>query len=249
MTDLLLQAKDRLLTAELNYQEASDVLNLAMKLLEAAKKKRSDAQINFETKALNYSLALQNANHLEDSLYLSESSIIEADHDLDVAKKEYDAAQGIKQAQEAISHAAVNTLAQAQTVYNLAKLEFESADYDHTRLLREKKMSRFKESEPLETRDASSDNIDFLMNFLNYPLSPDKDTSIKVSPIHETASTYDSSIPFEKRPAIERPIALENQLSLNQTITGKLRTGHITWDFETPIPPNNKNELEKKTDD
>lgn len=38
MTDLLLQAKDRLLAAELSYQEASDALNFAMNELETAKK-------------------------------------------------------------------------------------------------------------------------------------------------------------------------------------------------------------------
>lgn len=45
MTDLLLQAKDRLLAAELAYQEADSSLTLAMTQLEVAQKDRSEAQI------------------------------------------------------------------------------------------------------------------------------------------------------------------------------------------------------------
>lgn len=52
MTDLLLQTKDRLLAAEIAYQKASDALNLAMTELETAKKNRSEAQKNFDSKTL-----------------------------------------------------------------------------------------------------------------------------------------------------------------------------------------------------
>ena len=72
MTDLLLQAKDRLLAAELAYQEADSSLTLAMTQLEVAQKDRSEAQRNFEIKTLNYSLAIQNASNLEVQPYLSE---------------------------------------------------------------------------------------------------------------------------------------------------------------------------------
>ena len=113
MTDLLLQAKDRLLAEELSYQEASDALNLAMNELETAKKNRSEAQKNFDSKTLNYYLAIQSAGYLEIQPYLSEASIIAANHNLDVAKKEYDAAQGINQEQETISQAAFYTVVQA----------------------------------------------------------------------------------------------------------------------------------------
>lgn len=80
MTDLLLQTKDRLLAAEIAYQKASDALNLAMTELETAKKNRSEAQKNFDSKTLNYSLAIQNAGYLEIQPYLSEASIIAANH-------------------------------------------------------------------------------------------------------------------------------------------------------------------------
>ena len=170
MTDLLLQAKDRLLAAELAYQEADSSLNLAMTQLEVAQKDRSEAQRNFEIKTLNYSLAIQNASNLEVQPYLSEKSLTAANHDLDVTKKEYDAAQGIKHEQESISQAAFYTVVQAQAVYDATKLEFDSANYDYARILRERKIPLLGELEPANQTEIPPENIDFLMQFLNHPL-------------------------------------------------------------------------------
>lgn len=248
MTDLLLQAKDRLLAEELSYQEASDALNLAMNELETAQKNRSEAQKNFDSKTLNYSLAIQSAGYLEIQPYLSEASIIAANHNLDVAKKEYDAAQGINQEQETISQAAFYTVVQAQAVYDAAKLEFDSADYDYARILRERKLPLLGEGEPPEQPETPPENIDFLMQFLNQTPLPDYEGAEDlIDEQVENETDYDASLPFERRPAIEKPDAIsitEEELSTKE----KSRTGHITWRFKSPTP-NNKNEMEKKTDD
>ena len=196
MTDLLLQAKDRLLAAELAYQEADSSLTLAMTQLEVAQKDRSEAQRNFEIKTLNYSLAIQNASNLEVQPYLSEKSLTAANHDLDVTKKEYDAAQGIKHEQESISQAAFYTVVQAQAVYDATKLEFDSANYDYARILRERKIPLLGELEPANQTEIPPENIDFLMQFLNHPL-PDYEGMDNLSDDQQvTNADYDTSLPF-----------------------------------------------------
>ena len=248
MTELLLQTKDRLLAAEIAYQKASDALNLAMTELETAKKNRSEAQKNFDSKTLNYSLAIQNAGYLEIQPYLSEASIIAANHNLDVAKKEYDAAQGINQEQETISQSAFYTVVQAQAVYDAAKLEFDSADYDYARILRERKLPLLGESDPPEQPETPPENIDFLMQFLKQTPLPDYEGAEDL--IDEQVKSDiddDASLPFERRPAIEKPDTISIQEDEQPTIK-KSSTGHITWGFKIPNTPDNKNETEK-TDD
>ena len=240
MTDLLLQAKDRLLAAELAYQEADSSLTLAMTQLEVAQKDRSEAQRNFEIKTLNYSLAIQNASNLEVQPYLSEKSLTAANHDLDVTKKEYDAAQGIKHEQESISQAAFYTVVQAQAVYDATKLEFDSANYDYARILRERKIPLLGELEPANQTEIPAENIDFLMQFLNHPL-PDYEGMDNLSDDQQvTNADYDTSLPFEKRPAIEKPPFI---MELQPTMD-KSNIGHITWHFDSPIPPKNENKME-----
>lgn len=249
MTDLLLQAKDRLLTAKISYQRASDTLNLAMDELEIAKKNRSEAQKNFDSKTLNYSLAIQNAGNLEIQPYLSEASIIAANHNLGVTKKEYDAAQGINQEQEAISQTAFYKVVQAQAVYDAAKLEFDGADYDYVRILRERKLPLLGEDAPPKQPETPPENIDFLMQFLNQTPLPDYEGSEDlIDELVENDTDYDTSLPFEKRPAIEKPDTTSIKEEEQSTIE-KSSTGHITWHFKSPNTPDNKNEMEKKTDD
>lgn len=247
MTDLLSQAKKQFLTAKLAYQEASDALDLAMKELETAKKQRAEAQKAFESKTLNYSLAIQNASNLETQPYLSEKALIATNHDLEVTKKEYEAAQGINQAQEAISQTAFYTVVQAQAIYDTAKLEYESADYAYSHILQERKLPLLGElKSPTQTEpETPTENIDFLMQFLSSPLPDYEGTDSLTDEQQVTDINYDTSLPFEKRPAIEKPPSIEEPQPTLETSN----TGHITWYFDFPVPHNDKNEMENKTDD
>lgn len=245
MTDLLLQAKDRLIAAELAYQEADAALTLAMHQLTLAQKERSEAQNNFEIKTLNYSLAIQNANNLEAQPYLSEQALIAANRDLDVTKKEYDAAQGINQAQETISQAAFHAVVQAQAVYDATKLAFDGANYDYARILRERKLPLLGEVDLPDQTETPPENIDFLMQFLSQHPLPDYEENDDLINLPEDEATYDTSLPFERRPAIERPPSIQApQVTLDET-----NRGHIMWQFDTIVPPDTENEMENATDD
>lgn len=124
-------------------------------------------------------------------------------------------------------------------------MEFDSADYDYARILRERKLPLLGEGEPLEQPEIPPENIDFLMQFLNQTPLPDYEGAEDlIDEQVENETDYDASLPFERRPAIEKPDAIsitEEELSTKE----KSRTGHITWRFKSPIP-NNKNEMEKK---
>ncbi|GAX47975.1 hypothetical protein [Pseudolactococcus reticulitermitis] len=242
MTDLLLQAKTRLLEAELAFNQASDKLNIVMLRLEEAKKESAEAQKNFETKTLNYSLAIQHANTLELQPHLSEKALITANHDLDVAKKAYDAAQMSNQTQKSNSQTAFYAVVQAQATYDETKLELDGATYDYERILRERKLPLIGEDEFAEQDETPPENIDFLVNFLNqYPL-PDYTQNNGITTDDATGIIYDSSIPFEKRPALDGPLPFENQPPIDKAASETLRTGHITWDFDSPNQPDNEME-------
>lgn len=245
MTDLLLQAKDRLIAAELAYQEADAALTLAMHQLTLAQKERSEAQNNFEIKTLNYSLAIQNANNLEAQPYLSEQALIAANRDLDVTKKEYDAAQGLIQVQKAISQAAFYSVVLAQAAYDAAKLEFDGADYDYARILRERKLPLLGEIDPPDQAETPPKNIDFLMQFLSQHPLPDYEERDDLTNDQENDATYATNLPFEKRPAIEKPPSIQTA----QVTLDNAKTGHVTWQFDTIVPPDTANEMENKTDD
>ena len=249
MTDPLLQAKDRRLAAQQAYQAASDGLNLAMQQLEIVKKQRAEAQTAFERKTLTYSLAIQTASNLETQPYLSEKALIAANHDLDVSKQEYEAAQSIHQAQEAFSQAAFYRVVESQAVYDAAKIAYDGADYDYDRILRERKLPLLGEVEPSVETELPTENIDFLMQFLNQHPLPDyreKDAITDGPQATDETDPIDAmSLPFEKRPAIEKPPELEAlQAQMTQS-----KSGHITWHFDSPDAPDTANDMENTTDD
>ena len=78
------------------------------------------------------------------------------------------------------------------------------------------------------------------MQFLNHPL-PDYEGMDNLSDDQQvTNADYDTSLPFEKRPAIEKPPFI---MELQPTMD-KSNIGHITWHFDSPIPPKNENKME-----
>jgi hypothetical protein len=216
MTDLLLQAKKRLTTADLAFTDASDVLQSAMFQLDESKKIKNKAQADFETKISNYSLAIQNANRLESQPYLLEEDLAAANRAFDYYKKEYEAALKENDKQKKSAQDALYDVIKAQASYDVAKLEFDAAKYDYDRILRERKLPLLSENDNKDD-GIPDDNIDFLMNFLSQHPLPDYESS-EIDPL--TGASYDPTVPFENRPAVEPPSS------------NPYRTGHITWYFD-----------------
>lgn len=226
-------AKSKPSTASLNdfqkaaiaYQEASDALQLAMERLEEARSNQSNAKARLETKTLDYALAIQTVNDLTDQPMVTESERDTANQHLAHAKSAYKTAKSTHHYQIALSQTAYYAVVQAQATYDTAQLAFDLAktndsDADLSGLKHDDKQS-----------ETSANNIDFLLNFLSQNLEPEQGETSHLGSDPEPPQLFDPNLPFERRPAIEKPISdnLPNEPK-------PYRSGHINWTFDDSTP-------------
>lgn len=221
-SDGLEQAQKNLQKAANAYQKASDALQLAMDQLEEARNEQSDAKTNLETRTLDYSLAIQTVNDLANQPMVTESERYMASQNLALAKSAYNAAKNAHLYQISLSQTAYYAVVQAQATYETTQLTYDLANTSNL-----DSQSNPRNDDQLS--EPSSDNIDFLLNFLRQNPSQ-KNTSTPYSD-PKTPQLFDSNLPFERRPAIERPLTDEHFVQSDST-----HSGHISWSFTDSNP-------------
>lgn len=224
-------AKSKPSTASLNdfqkaaiaYQEASDALQLAMEQLDEARNSQSDAKTKLETKTLDYALAIQTVNDLADQPMVTESERQAANQHLAHAKSTYNTAKSTHHYQVALSQIAYYTVVQTQATYDTAQLAFDLAKTNDL----DANLSGLKHDD--KQSETSANNIDFLMNFLSHHPKQGETSHLGSDP--EPPQLFDPNLPFERRPAIERPLAVKHLVQ-----TGETHSGHINWTFDDSTP-------------
>ncbi|GFH40463.1 hypothetical protein [Pseudolactococcus insecticola] len=246
MTDKLLDAKTRLEAANQEMSKASSEIKVALDVLNESEKNKAAAKRDFEAKTQAYSLAIQAADKIRAQDVITETEIIAADNTLSHAKTAYDAAKQLLDNENATGQYAFRKVIMAQAAYDLAKLDFDSAEYDYHRVLRERKMPIMGQEAldfiatadvPKTPTQATTDepSLDFLMSFIKQNPLPDyaeddDHDEVATTPFEKSDETptrlqvidpvsglsYDPSTPFEDRPAVE---------------VEPPKKGHITWDF------------------
>ncbi|GHU35509.1 hypothetical protein FACS1894193_08610 [Bacilli bacterium] len=168
--DFLLQAKEKVEKANLVCLHAFDELQNFWKTFEVSEKDRVAAQTDFEDKTLNYSLAIQKLDQLEQQQNLSKSDLLAARQAFNRAKNNYQSAQGNKEKQEERQQSILRYVMNAHAYYNQTKSAFEYAKASYKRVLLESKQTNL----IVEDDNDKSENIDFLMSFLKqHPVSED----------------------------------------------------------------------------
>lgn len=245
MTDTISQAKERLDKANCALINAAEKLQNLKNFLNESEQDRNLAQEDFDTKTLNYSLAIQKVNQLSEQTDVPENDLLLANKALELAKLDYQLALISNNNHKYLIQSTFHNVTSAQIRYDKLKLQFDFAKDSYDRLLREQHIATPEIDKTLENHhDHSGKNIGFLMNFLKQsPLAAfeysdntkNNESDQQLATDAATGIKYDESIPFEKRPAIERPVLKRNTDNIKPAKPNQ--TGHITWEFN-PDPHN-----------
>jgi hypothetical protein len=304
MTDnTISQAKERLEKANLALINASERLQNFKKFLKESEKDSLIAQEDFDDKTTTYSLAIQKVNQLKTQADVSENELTSANKALELAKLDHQIALIYNENHKYLAQSTFRNVTNAQMRYDRLKVQFDNAKHDYEQLLREQSIITAEKDNPSQNldflmafldQDASPDDdspddslddktdwdelefdttkyddddtivdkdIDFLMTFLNHNPEPEEEETIEEIveenneddtqlAIDETTGVeYDTTIPFEKRPAIEKPSQMKQVVPDLEVVPDKpdepeaKQTGHITWEFTPPPDVPNPNQI------
>lgn len=234
MTDLPLTLNRKTTETELTFDAAAQELDQLLLQLTLDKqevpKKQTDAialakeeTSDIKPEPITASQAVKHKDQLTPDIRKSDG--------LEQAQKNLQkAANAYQKASDALQ-LAMDQLEQVRSEQSDAKTSLETKTLDYS-LATQTVNDLDSQSNPRnddQLSEPSSDNIDFLLNFLRQNPSQ-KDTSTPYSD-PKTPQLFDSNLPFEWRPAIERPLTDEHFVQSDST-----HSGHISWSFTDSNP-------------